>query len=315
MRFDQALPHSIDFVIPGYERSYPRGTFKCLSFTDKDSRDWFYEFVETLVSAMATRFLPLYRMGDGEYQFAVGYKYPLLNRGQPMLDYLVRSARLWLGRTLRRRELRGIDAGPAALYKSGTYCAAEVVELRTRWAAQLRTIAQEGILCLGFTYRKTQFYQCYFTPIVEWFKRNGIELNASNYYPCYFVYALLTGPLRSRLYANRSVLVVTSFDEDKRNSIEQTLIAEGAAGVQFIPISTDRSMYDTIDLSLVQRPVDLVLVGAGIGASHILCQMEPLNTLAMDVGYCIECLANPALEKQRTFCWPDEERNGDYRPI
>jgi hypothetical protein len=190
-----------------------------------------------------------------------------------------------------------------------------VGELQTSWIAQLRAIAREGILSLGFTYRETQFYQCYFIPIVEWFKRNGIELNASNYYPCYFVYALLAGPLRSRLYANRNVLVVTSFDEDKRNSIERTLMAEGAAGVQFIRISIDRSFYDAVDLTPVHLPADLVLVGAGIGASNILTQLEPLNTLAIDAGYIIECLANPALKKQRTFCWPDEERDGDYRPI
>ena len=74
-------------------------------------------------------------------------------------------------------------------------------------------------------------------------------------------------------------------------------------------------MYDTINLSLVKQPVDLILVGGGIGASNILRQLEPLNTVAIDVGYVIECLADPERKKQRTFCWPDEERNGDYRPI
>ena len=33
------------------------------------------------------------------------------------------------------------------------------------------------------------------------------------------------------------------------------------------------------------------------------------------VGYTVECLADPECKKQRGFCWPDEERNGDYRLI
>lgn len=108
---------------------------------------------------------------------------------------------------------------------------------------------------------------------------------------------------------------MTSFDDEKRSAIERTLTEEGAASIQFIRISPDKSMYDTIDLATVQLPVHVVLVGAGIGASNILCQLEPLNTLAVDAGFVIECLANPELKKQRTFCWPDEERDGDYRPI
>lgn len=35
----------------------------------------------------------------------------------------------------------------------------------------------------------------------------------------------------------------------------------------------------------------------------------------LDVGYVIECLANPERKKQRTFCWPDEERQGNYEPL
>ena len=48
---------------------------------------------------------------------------------------------------------------------------------------------------------------------------------------------------------------------------------------------------------------------------NILCQLESLHTVAIDTGYGIECLADPKRKKQRTFCWPDQERNGDYRPI
>ena len=52
-------------------------------------------------------------------------------------------------------------------------------------------------------------------------------------------------------------------------------------------------------------------IGAGIGASNILCQLQLLNTVVIDAGYIIECLADPERKKQRAFCWPDKERFGE----
>ena len=190
MSFSQALPYSIDFVIPGYERSYPRGMFKCLSFVDKNSEGWFYEFVETLEAAMGHYYLPLYRMGDGEYRFAVGYKYPLRNLGQSVTDYAARMTKLWLARTLHSLKYRGIKTGGAG-YRSGTYSAAELEELKEAWVEQIKMIARHGILAPLFTYRETQFAQAYFVPIMEFFKHSGIELNTVNYYPFYFVYQVV----------------------------------------------------------------------------------------------------------------------------
>ena len=58
-RFDNVLPYSIDFVVPGFERSYPPGIFKCLSFLPRDSSEWFYEFIEILTGAMGKHYLPV----------------------------------------------------------------------------------------------------------------------------------------------------------------------------------------------------------------------------------------------------------------
>lgn len=48
MTFEKALPFNIDFVIPGYEKSYPKGIFKSLAFTPRDSAEWHWEFVARL---------------------------------------------------------------------------------------------------------------------------------------------------------------------------------------------------------------------------------------------------------------------------
>jgi hypothetical protein len=317
MRFDKALPYSLDLVIPGFERSYPPGIFKTLALSDKPSEVWFQEFVGLSASAIGSRYLPIYRMADGEYRFAVGYRFRLRGNDEPLLRYLWARGKSIVWRTLHWGRNAGIDANPGKGkgWESGRYTAQELATLRAEYVTQLQSIAQNGVLAMLLSYRRTQFAQQYFVPILQWMRRNGIELTTANYYPFYFVYAFLNGPQRKLLYAGRRVLVVTSFDDKKREAIERSLRAENVADVQFIPISRNRSMYDRIDLSVVNLPVDLVLVGAGIGASNILLQLRPLNTLAIDAGYCIECLANPERKKERTFCWPDAERNGNFEPI
>ena len=66
-------------------------------------------------------------------------------------------------------------------------------------------------------------------------------------------------------------------------------------------------MFVQIDLSKIQRPVDLVLVGAGVGSVNILAQLATLNTACLDVGFALTTLENPDLRWNRPFCVPDDE--------
>lgn len=314
--FEKALPYYIDFVIPGFEKSYPGGLFKCPSFTNQPSDKWFLSFVDKIENAMGKNFLPIYRMGDGEFQICVGYRYRYRKESEPMWHYL-----LGLLRAIALHYIKKITRArfvPTTTRDSlgGDYAASELKFLRAKLQQQIGFIAEKGILSPAFSCRKDHIHaQQYIQPMTRWFRAASIRFDEKNYIPVYFIYAMLTGPYRHQIYKNRRVLVITSFDDNKRDTITAGLKKEGVADVQFISISRGRSMYDTIDLSLIGRPVDLVLIGGGIGASNILCQLESLNTVAIDVGYIIECLADSERKKKRTFCWPDEERDGDYRPI
>ena len=216
------------------------------------------------------RFLPIYRMSDGEFQFCVGYHYPLRATDEPMSLYVLRT--LWrIIRRLYLRVLRQRFTAGGENYISGDYLYTELEPLRIRYAEQLKQIAQQGFLALHFTDRvksrkRKQFQQQCIAPVFRWLDRKGIKLHEENYCPFYFVYAMLTGPFRHRIYQGRRVLVVTSYDDAKRDAIANALKREGVAGTQFLPISRGRSIYDTIDLSAVKQPVNLVLVGGGIGA-------------------------------------------------
>jgi len=314
---DKNIPlDSIDFVIPGFEKSYPKGVFRCPSFlVDRSSEEWFLLFVDEVENAIGKKFFPIYRMGDGEFQLCVGYHYPYRADGEALLLYVVRTLRSALGH-FRRRLFRKHFVPGVGNYIGGDYTQQEIKDLCGRYFKQLQNIGEHGYLALKFSYRRDViFTQQYIEPMIDWLRKSDINLNDKNYIPVYFVYAMLTGPFRHRIYKECRVLVITSYDDAKREAITRGLERERVADVQFLPLSQGRSMYDIVDLSTVKRPIDLVLVGGGIGASNILCQLESVNTVAIDAGYIIECLSNPGRKKLRSFCWPDEEREGDYNPI
>jgi len=304
------LGHDIDLVLPGFERLHPKGVFKCAAFDNRSSEEWFLSFVTKVKSAISNRFLPIYRMADGEYRFCVGKRHPFRDINESRCYYFVRT----LGKAVREFRynlLRKPFSAGGRNYISGNYEINEVGVLRKLYAAQLRLISQRGLLALNFAYRQKPVMQQYFVPIMAWLNEQNIILHEMNYCPFHFVYALLTGPYRHQIYQKRRVLIVTSFDDTKRTAITNGLKREGVSDIQFFKISQGQSMYDIVDLSAIKQPIDLVLIGAGIGASNILCQLQLLNTVVIDAGYIIECLADPERKKQRAFCWPDKERFGE----
>lgn len=317
-KYEKALPYSVDMVIPGYEKSYPQGIFRTLAISKRDSIQWYLEFLSLLESAIGTRYLPICRLSDGEFIFCLGRILPPIRRlRETMLEYVLRvtSTHLaWLLKPSVRKFRNGDTTIP-----SGIYSTEEWKNIRKLYPRLLHEISKVGILGLHFSYRNNQFAQQYFVPMVKWLKKNDLQLSDSNYYPFYFVYALLNGPDRARILGRDRILVVTHCDENKSIHIEKNLKEEGAKSVQFIQVSQNRSMYDKIDLSKIKLPVDVVLVGAGLGKPNVLLQLRKTNTLCIDAGFVIECLAHPGFRRSkngaRTFCWADFERNGDYTPI
>jgi hypothetical protein len=101
--------------------------------------------------------------------------------------------------------------------------------------------------------------------------------------------------------------VVTSLDPVKEDRLRIALGDEGARSVQFLGVSRSKAMLDTIDLSHIQLPIDVALVGAGVGAANILQQLMPLRTLCIDAGYVLDCIAQPERKGTRVFTLPDSE--------
>jgi Fe2+ transport system protein FeoA len=275
-------------------------TVRVYAFGDEDCRAWYRRFADDVIAAVdERRYLPVYRMGDGEFSFALG-----------SLEEVLPWRRL-RPRQMARRLLK-LLTGRSGEHRSGApgygwevYSPAERRALVDRYAADLAAIARQGYLALALD--ESPLYSRFLPYVLDWLDARGIALHAGNYQHVYAMYALLHGPDRHRLLRGRRVLVVNAADASRREVISRRLMELGVAGVEWIEISRDKAMLDRIDLGAIGGAVDLALVGAGVGAANVLAQLAPLGVPALDVGFVLDVLADPELRWNRPFCVADDE--------
>lgn len=297
----QILPCSISLRIPGFEKTCSPGS-KTLALRRRDCAKWYNEFLDRLVDACGRKFLPLCRMSDGEFKFALGEQLPDIRL--PWIQRVRQKAKLAIKkRLLRKRQFEAFTGGH---YHSGRYSANEWQKAHAQYAQMVQKISKKGILALHLSYGHVPFQEHYFPAFGRWLQKNRIVLTDDNYFPFYFVYAALTGPRRGELLKGRRVLVVNGACGEKRRKIEHGLLREGVAEISWYPISLDRSLYDRLDVDSYIGKIDLALVGAGIGKPNILTQMELLNVPCIDAGYVFEVWADRENRWNRACCVPDE---------
>lgn len=281
--------------LPSFVQENPNEQGYFLSPVKKSARDWYEEFIERCLESIGRQFLPIYRMADGEFQFMVGKQAPLTKSAFAWLEYIKSK----LVHVMSKEGMRTCWGE--------TYTKVELNYVRRHFVSCLKKIATQGILAVNFVSGENEKSELcdieYYEPVFDWLRQNEITLTARNYYPFYFVYAMLSDWHRHVLLGKRNVLVITSLTEEKKAKFARNLMAEGAASVQFQSISPNKAMLDKISLSALQLPVDIVLIGAGIGAANILCQLEPLHTLCVDAGFALNCFMDPFLRGQRPFTW------------
>jgi hypothetical protein len=288
----------VDLSLPQFSRTVPLGTVRQLSFAAVDAFRWYDELKRRMTSRPG--FLPLYRMSDGEFVFICG------RRPAPIsffVDYPKIAVRTWARHLLRLGTDTFLSGSKG--YGFEAYTPSEWEEARRNYASRLAALAKEGILAVNFVHH-AEFPRQYIAPVCNWMDGNGVDLSADNYFPFYFVYALLLGPDAPLVYGGKRILVVTS-DEDgtKAPAIAASLRAMGAANVRFTPISRSKSMFDRIDISSA-GPIDLVLIGAGVGALNILEQVRSLGAVSIDAGFVLDCLWRPGdFIGRRAFTAPD----------
>lgn len=304
------LKYVTDLRIPGYFSSVPPGSAGQLDFVQRNSRDWYRDFLAEIKSAIGNRFLPIYRMADGEFIFCVGRKaeYPpdnasIFTRFRFFVKMVFPSLLQFVRRQKPISQLERYEIAQRKRVETEVAIGKSEGGMKI-YVDSLRTIAQHGMLALHFTKSPGRFSEQYIKPMCQWFESTDIPLNIKNYTAFYFIYALLCGPDAKEFFDNRRVLVVTFADVEKRMRIEKSLIAFGVHSVQFLQISQSQSLLDRLDLSRIEGDIDIAIVAAGIGSVNVLAQLEPLNTLCIDAGFCVEIFADDS-KRGRIFTVPD----------
>jgi len=296
------FPASIDFPIPGFLKKYIPGNEKTLAIKSRESGEWYHEFIDKCIDACGKKYLPIYRMSDGEFLFLLGEQ-PMDIRLQ-----LIKKIKYKLGDLKAKLFLnRGIVARTQGHYHSGEYSSDEWEKARFEQPLLIKKISEKGILAIHLNYVPEPFGERYWPKLDNWFDKHRILINDNNYYPFYFVYAMLTGARRGELLNNRRILVVNGAQGKKKQQIIDGLKREGVSEVHWCSISLKRSLYDIINMKPYIGKIDLALIGAGIGKSAILTQMEPLNVPCIDAGFVFEVWADPKNKWERSYCASDDD--------
>lgn len=273
----------LDFIGRGNAGAAYGGYLHAWSFKDIAPQDWFEDFRQAALGAMGRRFLPVYRMADGEYRFLMGRQYNFSRR--PLIKELIAV-------TAEKIGLSNPDKWQTSWGEA--YQPEDTRKLRANLIEEIRFIAQQGFLACYLNDNGLNAFTEHNIPLLSFFERHNIPFSVDSYVPFHFCPSLLVSDGWQDFVRDRKILIVTGLTNEKEMAIKGTLGEMGAKAVHFLPISSRTSMYDQLDLNGLNESPDICLVAAGIGSAHILRQLQPLNTLSLDIGGLMNCFFDRA---------------------
>lgn len=290
--------------------------FEFLFFDDVNTNVFFKNHAEKIIQSIGKRYLPIYRMGDGEFNLLKLYfKLPcktIIKKVKSNLKTLL-IKRNFYGTVIKTNHFK--ELVNLFSYRYVRTCTGETIyqsdfyAIKERLIRDMKKISNNGYIAPNFNLKGSYANDLY--PVFKWFRTYNVPLNAETYFPCYMVYALLNSKYAEQIYSRKNILIITNLNSEREFKIKNTLNKYGAKSVQFYQISAYRAMFDTIDLSKIKAKIDLVLVGAGIGSINILTQLEPLKTVCIDAGFVIETFVDPKLKLRRIYLCSD----ADYKQL
>lgn len=297
------LPELIPFEIPGFLKHSRSVIPNVLAFQKIDSEKWYEEFLEKIVSKIGKEYFPVMRMSDGEYTFLLGYVYPYYN-GHTLIEYLKKILIVFKAKVFSNNQF---NAATLPNVSSGNYSFSEININKKKIAEQIKFLSEKGILALHLTYSLKPFQEQFHSGLNQWFERNDIQLNQNNYYPFYFVYAMLRGLQKSKFIKGLKILIFHSATGPKKEEIISALQSEGAHEIFWYQISPNRSMFEKIDLKEEYFEAEIAFIGAGVGKFNILVQLEPLKIPCIDAGFVFEVWADEINKWRRPMMVNDIE--------
>lgn len=268
------------------------GRFDAWSFIPTCECLWFAGFRDEVLRAIGQRYLPVYRIADGEFQALLGRRVRW------------RSDRSWRDCIAVALERVGLFHRTRRTSWGEHYDRSARGALLRKLTSDVTTIAGFGHLAVLLSDNGFGLAHEYRRPFCAFVASHAIPFGPRNYVPFHFVCELLSGPGSDALVRDRRILVVTGLRGKDTASIEETLRSVGAATVQFLGVSSNHAMLDTLDISSVCRPVDICFVAAGVGAANVLVQLRDLGTVALDIGGYIHCLEDRNVVSHAVFRAP-----------
>lgn len=274
-------------------------------FKNKTALEEFDILFNELIRDYGSRHVPVYRMCDAEYMYCVGRQVPAHFSWPRKLKYRLKT--FLVNKGIVKQRTGHVNRVSGEVWFGETYSPKEKEQLKNKYLNDIRQVCERGYLAPHLVYSTSRFAEEYMEPMFRFFKSNGINLNAGNYYPFYFVYVMLSlERYKKILLQGKKVLVVTAFNErNRQENFRENFAKEGVAEISFYNISHDKSMLDVIDQTRLPAEVDLVLIGAGIGSVNIMNQLSHLNALCVDAGHVLDCFSRPKLRLERMCLLPD----------
>src|ERR1035437_1831451 len=163
-----------------------------LMFDQKTAQQQFDIFKENALNAIGKKYLPIYRMADGEFNFCL-YKKKL-------------NFKLLIKKFLFRMPIIKTMWGEE--YFSQEYDKAYEIFQKI-----IKKLSAQGVLAIHFL--KNSYYSDSLKTM-KWFDENKIEIHSKNYTSFYFVYALLSSKERWLVYRGKNILVITGANDTKK---------------------------------------------------------------------------------------------------
>lgn len=252
------------------------GTLRTYGYGNTEALEDF-EIFERLVSdaIVNKRFLPIYRMADGEFQFLFGKR---LKSGRVKISDLLNTI-------LQRLYLKSQKTSWGE-----AFTVEEKRALRRKYIEDLRFIASNGLLGVFWNENALDAHTEYNSLVEKRLpKILDIDLRRS-YVPFHFPVAFIMK--NTHIWCKgKSVLIVSSLSEENKVLVKSVLEANGVKSVKYLGISKSKAMLDRLDIAEINDSIiDVVLVSAGIGSANILPQLVSFSAPAIDIGGFINCI-------------------------
>ena len=98
-------------------------------------------------------------------------------------------------------------------------------------------------------------------------------------------------------------MIINSFNDEQKKIITNKLKSYGVDEVFYSNISSNRSVFDKLDIQL-DHEIDLILIGAGVGKLFHFEYLFKFKVPCIDIGYIFQTWLDPSCSTHRAFCSP-----------